>query len=310
MVAVMDRVGDDMVGAEWRHHQLRAVPLASLRSHPPRRLLQVAGVLQYPQDADLPEDTPVLRVPKDKARYAEASQIQQEIAQLTRYVVDSGRQLEEQAQWTPLPITAAVGQRGTRSAVAGSSSWSRNWRSCERREDIREEEKAERKDLAQGIAETRRDGPRQGSEQAGSAFRSTMERCRLRPERSGQSVYELTATVDAPVMTAIRIEVSPANAETARHTPEDGFIVDQIEAWVIQPDGQQEKIAFRYFVPDSEDESGSCVVAATRRSREQKPTADSERAASAANPKLFRARWIVGVPASPLRVAARQPAQS
>jgi len=42
------------------------------------------------RDADLPEDTPVLRVPKDKAKYPEASQLQQEIAKLTRSVVEVG----------------------------------------------------------------------------------------------------------------------------------------------------------------------------------------------------------------------------
>ena len=47
------------------------------------------------RDADIPDDSPVLHVPKDKAKYAEASRIQQEIAKLMRSVVDSGRQLEE-----------------------------------------------------------------------------------------------------------------------------------------------------------------------------------------------------------------------
>jgi hypothetical protein len=59
------------------------------------------------RDADLPEDTPVLKVPKDKTKYPEASQLQQEIARLTHRVVDSGRQLEAQSHWTPVPITAA-----------------------------------------------------------------------------------------------------------------------------------------------------------------------------------------------------------
>ncbi len=68
----------------------------------------------------------------------------------------------------------------------------------------------------------------------------------------GKSVYELTAKVDAPALTALRIEVLPLNGETAVHTPEGGFIVDQIEAWVIQPNGRQDKIVFDSFVSDSE----------------------------------------------------------
>src|SRR6202790_5536181 len=58
-------------------------------------------------DADLPEDTPVLHVPKDKAKYPEAAKLQQEIAALTHSVVDQGRELEGRAQWMSLPITAA-----------------------------------------------------------------------------------------------------------------------------------------------------------------------------------------------------------
>jgi len=59
------------------------------------------------RDADLPEDTPVLRVPKDKTKYPEAARLQQEIANLTHSVVDAGRRLEGQSQWKPLPIMAA-----------------------------------------------------------------------------------------------------------------------------------------------------------------------------------------------------------
>ena len=40
------------------------------------------------RDADLPEDIPVLRVPKDKANYAEAARLQQEIASAEHSVVD------------------------------------------------------------------------------------------------------------------------------------------------------------------------------------------------------------------------------
>ena len=76
------------------------------------------------RDADLPEDTPVLRVPKDKTKYPEASQLQQEIANLTRSVVDSGWQLEEQAHWTPLPITAAVSQRRRSHCSGRQINWS------------------------------------------------------------------------------------------------------------------------------------------------------------------------------------------
>src|SRR5207249_6702817 len=68
----------------------------------------------------------------------------------------------------------------------------------------------------------------------------------------GESVYELLAKPDVPVLTALRIEVPPADGEKARHSPEPGFIVNRIDGWLVKADGRQEKIAFRYFVPDSE----------------------------------------------------------
>src|SRR5262249_50872729 len=63
-------------------------------------------------DADLPEDTPVLRVPKNAARFAEASEIQQEIAKISVSLVDRGRRLEGQSKWTALPITSASANEG------------------------------------------------------------------------------------------------------------------------------------------------------------------------------------------------------
>src|SRR5947207_15581617 len=76
----------------------------------------------------------------------------------------------------------------------------------------------------------------------------------------GKSVYEVAATAAVPIVTALRIEALPTTGETARHNPEDGFIVDQIEAWVIQPNGHQEKIRIHNFVSDSEDDHKGAVT--------------------------------------------------
>ncbi len=89
-----------------------------------------------------------------------------------------------------------------------------------------------------------------------------------------QSFYELTANANLPLLTAIRIEVPPLDAEMARHTPEDGFIVDKVEAWVILPGGQKNRIAFRYFCPGFGEESASCGI---RRDRSE---AEAERGGS------------------------------
>ena len=114
-----------------------------------------------------------------------------------------------------------------------------------------------------------------------------------------QFVYELTANADLPLVTAIRIEVPPLDLEKARHTPEDGFIVDKVEASVIQPGGNQRSIPFRYFVQDSETNLAAAVSVESH-STEKTKDGDPPSSAFAALPKLFRTRWIVGVPSQTL----------
>jgi Protein of unknown function (DUF1553)/Protein of unknown function (DUF1549)/Planctomycete cytochrome C len=252
------------------------------------------------RDADLPEDTPVLRVPKDKTKYPEASQLQQKIANQTRAVVDLGWQLEEQAHWAPLPITAA----------SASEELALQWEADQldrelaglKDEKISAKKKdAKRKDLLKAIAEARKlAGSKAGAKAV--AFQIHDGEMRAAANTPGKSVYELTAPVGMRVITALRIEVSPANAEVARHTPEDGFIVDQLDAWVAQPKGRQEKIRFRYFVSDSE-ENLAAAVARRAGNAGHESAADPGTGAFAANPNLFRRRWIVGVTASPLQLA-------
>ena len=124
-----------------------------------------------------------------------------------------------------------------------------------------------------------------------------------------QSFYELTANANLPVLTAIRVEVPPLNADTARHTPENGFIVDKIEGWVISPAGEKTKIVFRAFVQDSETNLQSALFDgsdAKQKARQADPD-DSVSSAFAALPKLFRTRWIVGVPSEPVQLTAREP---
>lgn len=251
------------------------------------------------RDADLPEDTPVLYVPKDKTKYPESAQLQQEIAQLTHSLVDSGRQLEEQTRWVPLPISAA-------SAREGPALW---WEvhQLERElarlpdEKISPKKKAEvRKYLVKAIPETRKLAVSKTGEKP-VAFQIHDGEMRAAANTPGKSVYELTATVDAPVMTALRIEVPPANPEATRHTPEGGFIVNQIDAWIVQPDGHKDKVAFRHFISDSEDNLEAAIDRAAKLG--QKFKADPETGGFAANPNLFLPRWTIGVFASPLRLS-------
>jgi Protein of unknown function (DUF1553)/Protein of unknown function (DUF1549)/Planctomycete cytochrome C len=298
LVAVMDRSA-----TTWSVLNGLTMNCVQCHSHPydPIRHAEYYKSLAFfntSRDADLPEDTPVLRVPKNKTKYPEASRLEQEIATLKRSVVDRGRQLEDQAHWTPLPITAA----------SASEELALRWDVGELERELAtvkdekistKKKEAKRKDFLKAIAETRERARSKAGDKP-VAFQIHDGEMRAAANTPGQSVYELTATVDVPVMTALRIEVSPVTGEAARHTPENGFIVDQVDAWVVQPNGRQDKIPFRYFISDSVDNLEEAVARAVHFKQEFK--ADPGTGGFAANPNLFRTRWAIGVSAAPVRI--------
>ncbi len=255
------------------------------------------------RDADLPEDTPVLRVPKDKTKYPEASRLQDEIANLTHSAADFGRQLEGQSHWTPLPITAA----------AASESLALDWDADELERQLAElkykkmpakKKEADRKDFLKDIADTRKLARSKAANKP-VAFQIHDGEMQAGADTPGKSVYELVAmaAIDMPVMmmTALRIEVPPVTGAAARHNPEDGFIVEQVDAWIVEPSGRQNKIPFRYFIQDSEENLEAAVARQAGKLAPQ-AKADPGTGGFAANPNLFRARWLIAVPVSPLRL--------
>ena len=119
------------------------------------------------------------------------------------------------------------------------------------------------------------------------------------PDTPPESFYELAATSNIPAVTAIKVEVPPIDSEKARTDPENGFIVEEVRASVLYPDGHKKRIPFRSFLHDSEANLEDAVtpVLAAGKTVKKKPGADG----FAANPKLFRTRWIVGIFANPQR---------
>src|SRR5437660_7657648 len=132
------------------------------------------------------------------------------------------------------------------------------------------------------------------------------------PDTPPESFYELAATSNIPAVTAIKVEVPPIDSEKARTDPENGFIVQEVRASVLYPDGHKERIPFRSFLHDSEANLEDAVtpVLAAGKTVKKKQVADG----FAANPKLFHPRWIVGifansqrfVPNSRIEVALKQ----
>jgi hypothetical protein len=254
-------------------------------------------------DADLDDDVPVLRVPKDKGCYGEASQIQQEIAERIHSQEEADRAMVAKAEWQPAPIVVAAANEIE--VLESKIPNLENQLAKTKTKKLPPKEKTEaikgaldnlnvaKKRLAHAKAVG---GPAKTFHiQDGMAFADAT----TPPE----SFYELTASTNLPVVNAIRIEVPPADAERARHTPENGFIVDEVRAWVRQPDGHKERISFRYFLHDSETELETAISDSVneKNSHKKKELADG----FAADSKLFHTRWLVGVPAVPQRLVAK-----
>src|SRR5215469_3152133 len=113
LVAVMDRVA-----TTWSVLNGVTINCVQCHSHPydPIRHVEYYKSLAFfntQDDADLDDDSPNLTVPKDKARYAEASQIEDEIRKLLHSVESSDRQAEEKARWESLPIQSAAANEVT-----------------------------------------------------------------------------------------------------------------------------------------------------------------------------------------------------
>jgi hypothetical protein len=296
-VAVMDRTA-----TTWSVLNGLTINCVQCHSHPydPIRHVEYYKSLAFfntTQDADLPEDTPVLRVPKDKGRYGQAAQLQQALAKLGAEVVSRGRQLEQQSQWSPIRITSATASAALASQWEASE-FERQVAGLKREKLTPKEEKDRRKYLQQSIADARK----RAQTEAGKVTHLPISDGDLQANSdiSGKQAYDLTAKVDAPVITALRIEVPPANSETARHTPELGFIVNRIDAWMIGDRGKESRIAFRAFVPDSESGLDSAVGAAIELKSEL--VLDPGANGFQTIPNLFHARWVVGVPVEPLRL--------
>ena len=257
------------------------------------------------RDADLDDDFPYLRVPKDKSHYAEASSIQQEIAQRIHAQVDADRAIVGKAEWKPAPIVQAAANEivvlepkiveieQQLAEVKTKKKLSEKQKADEMKE-IQDNLNVARKRLVHAKAAG---GPAKTFHlQDGAALADST----TPPE----SFYELTASTELPGVSAFRVEVPPAEAEKARHTPEPGFIVDEVRAWARYPDGHKERIPIRYFLHDSEPNLEAAVgdAANPKKAKAKKGIGDG----FAANSKLFRTRWIVGIPLTPIRVTGKE----
>lgn len=297
-VAVMDRSA-----TTWSVLNGLTMNCVQCHSHPydPIRHVEYYKSLAFfntTQDADLPEDTPVLHVPKDKARYPEAARLQEELAGLESAVLAQSRSLEQQSQWSPIQITSATASTSL-ALQWEASKLERQLADVNRKHLKPKEEKELRKNVLQAVAEDRKRA--KAAEARIARLPISDGDLRANTDISGKQTFELIAKVDKPEIAALRIEVYPANSEIARHTPDLGFIVDRIDAWVIGDHRQETKINFRFLVPDSETSLENAVSASVESRREL--TDDPGANGFQIVPNLFHPRWVVGVLAKPIKLS-------
>jgi hypothetical protein len=304
MVAVMDRVA-----TTWSVMNGITMNCVQCHSHPydPIRHTDYYKSMAFfntQGDADLQDDSPTLRVPKDKANYRAAAQMQQEMASLLHAVETSDRQVEEKAQWKPLPIKNA-GANEVAALEPMVPELEHKLAELQKDQKLAPDKREESsKALRKTISDTKtRLAHARAAGGPAKAFKIHDGEALASADAPPQSFYELTANANISSLTAIRVEVPPLNPEIARHTPENGFIVDRVEGWVISPSGQKSRIAFRYFVQDSQRNLEAALSVGSD-SKKKTEAADPVPSAFAALPKLFRTRGIVGVLSEPLQLAS------
>ncbi len=288
VVAVMDRVA-----TTWSVLNGLTINCVQCHAHPydPVRHDEYYKFMAFYNtalDADREDDFPTVRVARSTSQRAEIAPLAARRSRLLRELTEAGRQLEAGSRWTPLPVSGAVINHVAmlEKIVADLEKESRD-PAILRKKDSRGILKWFRDEIALKRAELEasRKSPARALDVENGEVRAV-------GTISSQSMFDLEISMDrAAALTALRIEVPPQDALVARHTPEEGFIVNRVEAWVLpeSPQDAERPVTFRFFARDSRE-----VLATALK------VSPEEEGRFSADPKLSRARWIVAVPAESL----------
>ena len=307
------------------------------------------------RDADIafdnarPDDWPILNVPTDKARYPEADRLQKQIQAVRANLVSVSRAAEAAVQWKPLPIqqasisealaiqallAKAQGKGGGHQQAKGGDHKDKSDHPDVTKAGGEKNAKDGEDKRAKRIAQLQKDLARAQAHppQASMQIKDGMAESKGTVPRS--TVFELIAPFNVTALTALKIEVPPSNAAEAAHSPEKGFIINHVDAWVLRPDGAMDKITFRLMSPDAadsligdiardmkasgtaktkeygKDKTGRPVekmvktkeVEAAPRTPDDVMTSVAANSGLLADPNLFFARWVVAVPERPLHL--------
>lgn len=288
LIAAMDRVA-----TTWSVLNGLTINCVQCHSHPydPIRHVEYYKFLAFyntSRDADLFDDSPTLSVAKDLSMRAEAFNLQDQRDYLIHTLVEDGRAIAQRSSWTTLAIRAGSInevpaleqslQELKQAAIEGKNPFEEYFKPKQAKEILR----SVIHETEAGLDQAKKDA---------RPLPLIIEHGEGRVVGTPPVVAMLECNTEQPNsrITALRIEVPASNPMVARHTPEPGFKVDRITAWVVSPTGSERTVDFRYFASDSEEN----LLAAARAGK-------LNAGVFTANPNLFRSRWIVAVPAKPL----------
>ncbi len=305
LVAVMDRVA-----TTWQVLNGVTMSCAQCHSHPydPIRHEEYYKFLAFfnsSKDADAIDDRTSIDVPLDESFADEALRVQREIYSALRELVARSRSQVGSTQWQILPVVSA--------SVNEVEAF--EWR-LERLKagKLSIEQRRRVEQLTIGMAAADAEKLRRSVVSASiTAATSEIAKARTRVAenetptllvRNGEalaqdntpmeSIYELDADIAGSRLTALRLDALPVNPDSARHSPEMGFIVDRIDAWVVDRGGEKRRIRFRSFAVDNDGDMERTLDPA-----DDGPN-DSLSGGFSADPKLSTPRWIIAVPVEPL----------
>ena len=300
MIAVMDRAAtawSALNGFTMNCVQCHSHPYDPVRHEDYYRFL---AFFNTTRDADLPNDAPAMPVPGNPRDYATADAAWRDLQSARGRLLEDSRGRVEASPWNAAPVIAARSD-----AVAAIE------REMEFAKDNREAVAELKAVLAKVRSEPERVEPR-FKLQKGEAITVGMGR--------SVTVYEYDLAPEPGLLAALRVEFMPMDADSARSTPEDGFIVNRIALSRVGGDGVPTPIAVDAWLPDSPQSldyrlldlikqgSRADIRGIERLYRVPITGAEGGRRLLAvegvdANSKITATRWTVAVPAAPVEIA-------
>ena len=302
LVAMMDRVA-----TTWSVLNGVTINCVQCHSHPydPIRHVEYYKFMAFynaSRDGNLIDDAPTLPVPLDASRRDEAARLEDRRRELLTEVVNPGRALADQSQWSPLAIAAASVNEslGLRRYLAQVEQAQR--RGINARAYFAEKRPEKIKTYYEGVIAQATSNLSRAEHSAGTT-RLEIENGEVHAIDTipVQSVLELgTATVQSG-LTALRIEVPPQDPGKARHTPDDEFDIEQVDVWSVSPSGQEQEIGFRSFVPDSEENLATTLrTEGAPLKKTDAPMPSLGTGGFSSDIKVFQPRWVIAIPEQPL----------